>query len=165
MRRHLFVTGITLLGLLVLVGLTRQPASAGEKIRFQSQHINFATRFDTIVVGDEPGHFIAFFEAKGLGIRREGPEEPPYKIEIWGTGDYRGDGTGKDQGYGKFTFADGSTYFEEWTGEVSDGRNVGTAVYFNGSGRFKGMMGGSKFDCALLGDRFICEVEGTIELP
>ena len=162
-RRFLFL--LFTAGLLAVVCLTRQPASAGETIRFQSQHVNFATRFDTIVVGDEPGHFIALFEAKGLGIRREGPEEPPYKIEIWGTGDYRADGTGKDHGYGKFIFADGSTYFEEWTGKVSDGRDVGTAVYFNGTGRFKGMTGGSKFDCALLGDRFICEVEGTIEIP
>ncbi len=33
------------------------------------------------------------------------------------------------------------------------------------SGRFKGMKGGSKFDCKLMGDRFACDVEGTIELP
>ena len=164
MRKNLPLLAITV-GILALLCLTKRPASAGETIRFRSQHVNVATRFDTIVVGDEPGHFIAMFQAKGLGIRREGPEEPPYKIQIWGTGDYRADGTGNDRGYGKFTFADGSTYYESWTGAVSGGRNVGTAVYFNGTGRFEGMTGESRFDCALLGDRFVCDVEGTIQLP
>lgn len=139
--------------------------SAGEKIHFQSQHINVATKFETVEVGDEPGHVIAFFEAKGVGSRLKGPTEPPYKIEIWGSGDYREDGTGKGQGYGKFIFADGSSYFEKWTSSLKDGHDIGTAVYYNGTGRFKGMKGGSKFDCIPMGDRFICEVEGTIELP
>ena len=140
-------------------------ASSGKTIKFQSQHINVVTRSDQIDVGDEQGHNIALFEAKGLGIRREGPVEPPYKIEIWGTGDHRGDGTGKGSGYGKFIFADGSSYYERWTSQAADGHDVGTAIYFKGSGRFAGMKGGSKFDCTSLGDRFVCEVEGTIELP
>ncbi len=138
--------------------------SAGEKMQWHSQHINVSTRFDPVEVGDEPGHTIAIFQAKGLGLRRSGVHEPPYKIEIWGTGDYRKDGTGKEHGYGKFIFEDGSSYYEEWTGNVAKGRGLGTAVYFNGSGRFEGMKGGSKYDCSLFGDRFVCEVDGNIEL-
>ena len=152
---------IALAGIPILTG----QALAGEKIHFKAQHINVATGREAVEIGDEPGHTLAMFQAKGVGVRREGPAEPPYKIEIWGTGDYRKDGTGKEHGYGKFTFSDGSSYYEQWTGNVADGRDVGTAIYFNGTGRFKGMRGRSKFDCALLGDRFICEVEGTIELP
>ncbi len=152
---------IVLAGIPILMG----QALAGETIHFKAQHINVATGSETVEIGDEPGHTLAMFQAKGVGIRREGPPEPPYKIEIWGTGDYRKDGTAKEHGYGKFTFSDGSSYYERWTSNVADGRDVGTAIYFNGTGRFKGMSGGSKFDCALLGDRFICEVEGTIELP
>jgi hypothetical protein len=98
-------------------------------------------------------------------MRYQGPNEPPYKVDVWGAGEYWKDGTGSDRGYGKFTFADGSYYYEEWTGKVANGRDVGTAVYYGGSGRFKGMKGGSKFDCRLMGDRFTCDVEGTIELP
>ena len=143
----------------------RQFAWGGKTIKFQSQHVNVVTRSDLVEVGDEPEHNISLFEAKGLGIRREGPAEPPYKIEIWGTGDSRGDGTGETSGYGKFIFADGSSYYERWTSQAADGHDVGTAVYFKGSGRFAGMKGGSKFDCVSLGDRFVCEVEGTIELP
>jgi hypothetical protein len=81
------------------------------------------------------------------------------------TSEYQGDGTGKELGYGKFIFSDGSYYYERWTGNVKGNRDTGTAVYFGGTGRFKGMKGGSTFDCILLGDRFICEVDGTIELP
>ncbi len=150
---------------ILLMVLSSHPVSAGEKIHFHSQHINVATKFETVEVGDEPGHVIAFFEAKGVGSRLKGPAEPPYKIDIWGSGDYRDDGTGKGQGYGKFVFADGSSYYERWTSTLKDGHDVGTAVYYNGTGRFKGMKGGSKFDCLPMGDRFICEVEGTIELP
>jgi len=161
MGRHSLFMLILVVGVLILTAA----ASAGETIRFHSQHINVSTRFDTMEIGDEPGHIIATIQAKGLGIRRVGPPEPPYKIEIWGTGDYRRDGTGKEHGYAKFIFADGSSYYEEWTSQVAGGRDVGTAVYFNGSGRFAGMKGGSKFDCTLCGDRFVCEVDGTIELP
>ena len=140
-------------------------AHAGERIEFYSKHINVVTSSESVEVGDEPGHILAFFAASGVGTRLEGPEEPPYKIEIWGSGDYRGDGTGEDQGYGKCIFADGSYYFERWSGEVEDGRAVGTAEYYGGSGRFEGMAGGSKYDCTSLGDRFICDVRGVIELP
>ena len=151
--------------LVVLLLAAMTVAWGGKTIKFQSQHINVVTRSDQVEIGDEPGHAISLFEAKGLGIRREGPKEPPYKIEIWGTGDSRGDGTGKGSGYGKFIFADGSSYYERWTSQAPYGHDVGTAVYFKGSGRFAGMKGGSKFDCTSLGDRFVCEVEGTIELP
>jgi hypothetical protein len=159
LQRWMSVFGVWLVTVTVSLSV-----SAGEKIQWHSQHINVSTRFDRVEVGDEPGHIIAMFEAKGVGIRRKGVQEPPYKIEIWGTGDYREDGTGKEHGYGKFTFEDGASYYEEWTGKVANRRSVGTAVYFNGSGRFEGMKGGSKYECSLLGDRFICEVEGTVEL-
>ena len=140
-------------------------ALAGEVIKFKSHHDNVATKWEPSELGDEAGHIRATFEAKGIGIRYQGPSEPPYKVDVWGSGEYWKDGTGADRGYGKFTFADGSYYYEEWTGKVANGRDVGTAVYYGGSGRFKGMKGGSKFDCRLMGDRFTCDVEGTIELP
>ena len=140
-------------------------AFGGEVIKFKTYHNNVGTKWDSSEMGDEPGHIRGTFEAKGIGIRYSGPSEPPYKVDVWGSGEYWKDGTGSDRGYGKFTFADGSYYYEEWTGKVANGRDVGTAIYYGGSGRFKGMKGGSKFDCKLMGDRFACDVEGTIELP
>jgi hypothetical protein len=140
-------------------------ALAGEVIKFKSHHNNVAVKWEPSEMGDEPGHIRATFEAKGIGLRYAGPAEPPYKVDVWGAGEYFKDGTGSDQGYGKFTFADGSYYYESWSGKVANGRDVGTAVYYGGSGRFKGLKGGSKFDCKLMGDRFICDVEGTLELP
>lgn len=151
--------------LLVVMSSMTPDVFAGEKFRFYSQHANVLHKIETMEVGDEPGHKIAIFQAKGVGMRREGPVEPAYKIEIWGTGDYRDDGTGSAHGYGKFTFSDDSSYYEKWSSKMSKGHDVGTAVYFKGTGRFKGMKGESEFDCTLLGERFICEVEGTIELP
>lgn len=97
-------------------------AHAGERIEFYSKHINVVSSNESVEVGDEPGHVLAFF-------------------------------------------AGGSYYFEKWSGEVKDGRAVGTADYHGGSGRFEGMTGGSKYDCTSLGDRFICDVRGVIELP
>ena len=107
MCRRFFQQLMAVLGVGLLTATMNRPVSAGEKIQWHSQHINVSTRFDPVEVGDEPGHRIAIFQAKGLGIRRQGVPEPPYKIEIWGTGDYRKDGTGKEHGYGKFTFEDG----------------------------------------------------------
>lgn len=152
---------LTVVGLIVLLFDGRQNVFAGERIEFQSTHINVVSRFDTMRVDDDAGRFIAIIRASGVGKRNIGPEEPPYTIEIWGTGDYTNDGSGDEHGYGKFTFSDGSFYFEEWTSKAG----VGTAVYYNGTGRFKGMKGGSKFDCTALGDRFSCDVVGWIDLP
>jgi hypothetical protein len=165
MRKGVGLKGALLIGGTIVVCTLTQAAVAGETIKFHSQHVNVATKFEATEVPDQPGHTIAMFQAKGVGVRNVGPNEPPYKIDLWGTGDYHKDGTGKDSGYGRFTFSDGSSYDEEWTGTVGNGHDVGTAVYKNGTGRFKGARGGSKFDCMLFGDRFICEVDGTIESP
>jgi hypothetical protein len=140
-------------------------ALAGEVIKFKSHHNNVGTKWESSEMGDEPGHIRGAFELKGVGIRYSGPSEPPYKIDCWGVGEFWKDGTGTDRGYCKFTFADGSYFYEEWAGKVANGHDVGTAVYYGGSGRFKGMKGGSKFDAKLMGDRAAVEVEGTIELP
>ena len=156
--------GSLLVGLVLTGGMTHS-AFAGETIKFHSQHINVGTKWDTTELGDEPGHITAAFAAKGVGLRRVGPPEPPYKGDFWGTGEYRKDGTGNERGYGRFTFSDGAIFLEEWSGKVAGGHAFGTAVYYGGTGRFKGLKGGSKYDCSLLGDRVLCEVDGTIELP
>jgi len=158
-------SSVLLFGGSLLGSVMVQGAFAAETIKFHSQHILVVSKFDSIDIPDQAGHIIGMFQAKGVGVRRSGPSEPPYKIEAWGTGDYRKDGTGKDRGYARFTFSDGSSYDEDWAGNGSGGHDIGTATYYNGTGRFKGMKGGSKFDCASLGDRIVCEVDGTIEMP
>ena len=118
-----------LFAVIVLAVLSRSAVLAGETIKFHSKHINMAKTFDTQELEDEEGHVIAMFHAQGVGVRIEGPSEPSYKIEIWGPGGYKGDGTGTGQGYGKFIFSDGYTYFERWSGTVANGKALGTAVY------------------------------------
>ena len=165
MAKRLLFFAIVLAGVVIMGAGLVQRCPAGETIVFHAQHINAGTRFDTFEAGDQRGHIIAYFQAKGVGIRREGPPEPFYKIDLSGTADFRADGTGTEHGFGKFTFSDGSTFSEEWTSTIGSGRDIGTAVYYNGTGRFAGIKGGSKFDCLLMGDRFVCEVDGRIELP
>lgn len=165
MIRRIRAADILAVSAAILYAGVALPGLAGQTIKFKSKHINVLTKFESGEVGDRSGHLIGFYTLKGAGTRIEGPAEPPYKIEIWGTGDYAGDGTGKDSGYGKFTFSDGSSYYEVWSGMSKGGRGSGTATYYNGTGRFEGLKGGSKWDCALLGDRGVCDVDGTIELP
>jgi muramoyltetrapeptide carboxypeptidase LdcA involved in peptidoglycan recycling len=102
---------------------------------------------------------------RGAIVFFEEVNEPPYKIDCWGSGEYWKDGTGQDSGYCKFTFSDGAYYYETWSGKVANGHDTGTAVYYGGAGRFKGMKGGSKFDARLMGDRAAVDVDGWIELP
>jgi pimeloyl-ACP methyl ester carboxylesterase len=140
--------------------------TAGERIEYRAKHCNVSTKFEAVEVGDEPGHVIAVTEAKGIGVRIEGAPGGPYKLDIKGTGDYRSDHTGTNKGYGKATYPDGSFYYFKWSdGTVKAGHAYGTSVYFGGTGRFKGMTGGEKFDCILLGDRFVCDVDAWMELP
>lgn len=140
-------------------------ALAGEVIKFKSHHNNVGTKWESSELGDEPGHIRGIFEAKGVGIRYVGPSEPPYKIDCWGSGEYWKDGTASEMGFCKFTFSDGAYYYETWSGKAANGHEAGTAVYYGGSGRFKGMKGGSKWEAKLLGDRVAVDVDGTIELP
>ena len=57
-------------------------SSAAQTIKFHSKHINVAPKFDKAEVRDKPGHIVALFQAKGVGVRTEGLAEEPYKIEI-----------------------------------------------------------------------------------
>jgi hypothetical protein len=164
-KRLLFFT-IVLAGVIIMGPGLVKLCSAGQTIVWHAQHINTMTRFDTWEVGDQKGHALAYFQAKGVAIRREGPPEPLYKIDQSGIGDFRADGTATGHSYVKYTFSDGSTYYEEakWSNSGS-GDTIGTGVYYNGTGRFKGIKGGEKFDCLPMDDRFVCEVDARIELP
>ena len=141
-------------------------AMAGERIEYRSKHVNFGVKWEPIEVGDKPGHVIALSEAKGVGVRYQGAPGGPYKLEIHEMVELRGDGTGTSSGYGKATYPDASSYFLKWKDtSIKGDRAWGTATYYGGTGRFKGMTGGEKFDCKLLGDRFVCDIDAWIELP
>src|SRR5260221_4077715 len=155
----------SLLGGLMLAGGMTHSAVAGETIKFHSQHINVGTKWDPTELGDEPGHISATFAAKGVGLRRVGPPEPPYKGDFWGSGEYRKDGTGNERGFGRFTFADGATFLEEWAGKVAGGHAIGTANYYGGSRPLQRLEGGRKKNRSLLRDRIPFEGDGTNKLP
>ena len=122
-----------LIAILFLTASTR----ADERIEFRSKPIN-------VVPSNESNDANTYLKA---------PEGPPYKIEIWGSGDYGDDGIGKDQAYNKFIFTDESYYFEGESDEGKEGRTVGNAEYYSGS----------IYDRTSLGDRFICDTHGVIE--
>ena len=155
----------TIIAALISGAFISTGALAGEVIKYKAQHNNVVTKWESSEMGDEPGHIRGTFELKGIGVRQAGPSEPPYKIDCWGVGEYWKDGTGVDRGYCKFTFADGSYFYAEWSGNVANGHDVGSGTFYGGSGRFKGLKRREKFDAKLMGDRSPTEVEGTIELP
>jgi len=137
-------------------------AIAGERIKYRSKHCNVMVNWDPTEVAEKPGHVIGRFYAKGIGIILEGTSGGPYKVDVWGTAEVRDDGYAVDCGYGKFTYPDGSYYMVTW--KDAD-RGKGTSTYYGGTGRFKGMKGGEKFDCTSYGDRFVCDIEAWMELP
>lgn len=138
-----------LIAILFLTASTR----ADERIEFCSKPINVVPFNESVELGNEPDHILAFFVSNDANVYLKAPEGPPCKIEIWGSGDYGDNGIGKDQAYNKFIFADGSYYFEEWSDESEEGRTVGNSEHYSGS----------IYDGTSLGDRFICDTHGVIE--
>jgi hypothetical protein len=141
-------------------------AMAGQRIKYRAKHCNVSVKYDPAEVGDEPGHVISTWQAKGIGIILEGTSGGPYKLDLWGAAESRADGYATDCGYGKITYPDGSSYMIKWKDtEPRGGRGTGTAVYYGGTGRFKGMKGGEEYNCLSLGDRFMCDIDAWMELP
>ena len=160
------ISALSSLIILVFVLIAFSSPMAGERIEYRGKQVGVFTKFEAVEVGDEEGHVVALWEAKGIGIRIEGAPSGPCKLDLKGLGDYRGDGTGTEQGYGKATYPDSSYYYIKWSdATIKAGRSYGTSVYFGGTGRFKGMTGEEKFDCISLEDRFVCDVDVWIELP
>ena len=149
--------------ILIAILFLTASAHADECIEFCSKPINVVPPNESVELGNELGHILAFFVSNGASTHLETSEEPPYKIEIGSSGNYGDDGIGKDQGYNKFIFTDGSYYFEGELGEGEDGRTTGNAEYYGGSGRFEAMASGSKYDGTSLSERFICDTHGVIE--
>jgi hypothetical protein len=164
-RRSTVLVGSFLIGAPLIAGATTQATVAGETFKFHEYHVHFTSKREKVEVPDQPGHVLAAFTSKGVGIRISRPSEPPFKLEIWGTGDYQKDGSGRDSGYIRLTFSDGSSYDGAWSGTSGNGHDIGTTTYMNGTGRFEGMKGGEKFDCFHLGDSHVCDIDGTIALP
>jgi hypothetical protein len=152
--------------ILVFVLIAFSSPMAGERIEYRAKQYGVFTKFESVEIGDEAGHVVALYEAKGIGVRIEGAPGGPCKLDLKAIGDYRGDGTGTEHGYAKATYPDGSYYYIKWSdATIKAGNASGTSVYFGGTSRFKGMTGGEKFDCIGLEDRFVCDVDAWIELP
>ena len=131
--------------ILIAILFLTASAHADECIEFCSKPINVVPPNESVELGNELGHILAFFVFNSASTHLEASEEPPYKIEIGSSGNYGDDGIGKDQGYNKFIFTDGSYYFEGELGEGEDGHS------------------GSKYDGTSLSERFICDTHGVIE--
>ena len=78
-------------------------AIAGQKIKYRAKHCNVSVKYEPAEAGDEAGHVIATWQAKGIGIILEGTSGGPCKLDLWGAAESRADGFATDCGYGKIT--------------------------------------------------------------
>ena len=164
---HIMVITLSLVLLLLLAAPFVQAAERG---KVTCRTVWYATSFQSIPVGDVEGHIIFLFEAKGITF-----------CEPWGaclikestTGD-RTKGLGPAEGYDIYTFPDGSTITEKFTGEATSagtgktgtGAGEGTLTFVSGTGKFQGIQGGGTFKWWVLGPgQWYADFEGEYTLP
>jgi hypothetical protein len=164
---HIMVITLSLVLLLLLAAPFVQAAERG---KWTGRAVMYATSFQSIPVGDVEGHIIFLFEAKGIGFG-----------EPWGacllkestTGD-RTKGVGSTEGYGIWTYPDGSTITTKGKGESTSagpgktGAGAGevTWTYLRGTGKFLGIQGGGTGKFWLLGPgQWYADSEGEYTLP
>lgn len=100
-----------------------------------------------LAAGDENGHVIGLQQREGTGTFSNGETARYSTVSTFDS--YRSK-NGTSKGYSTFTFSDGSTIILSWTADIirkPDGlsTNHGKGVIIKGSGRFKGIEGGSTF--------------------
>lgn len=130
--------GILLIAALVLAGASPVMAKT-EKVTYRN--VNQMTKIHVIKVGDVPGHIIAVFERRGLGLF-DGEVAVYHGTQMLDSTK----GKGTLQGYIMYTFEDGSTMVSKVEGNVTplkDKRisSKGTFTYIGGTGRFEGIKG------------------------
>jgi hypothetical protein len=158
-----FITLITLAFGVVIVG----DALAGEKVKLRS--VMYGTKWEQINVGDEEGHVIAVYEAKGIDTNMQGKKF----MDGWlyresGLMDMNGKaGTWSAQGYGECTDRDGDKIFITWEGKKDKKETgEGTNAILKGTGKWQGIQGkGTWVAVPAVDNRWYSDGELEVELP
>ena len=141
-------------------------SQAGEK-PMKGRFINLKSESNCTKVEDVEGHVICTFELPSVGILGDGEY---YSRIVKGTIDYV-KGVGKNQGYTISTFADGSTWTDEWEGssKLNDQKVMileGTYSCTTGTGRYSNIKcKGTWRSSVQKGGFSLGEYEGTMTLP
>jgi len=99
---------------------------------------NYLTKFEVIPVPDEKGHMIMIGERRGIAVFEDG-SVASYHGQL--LADAVKGKTGTWQGYGEFTFKDGSKTMTKFQGTMDTKGLEGTGEYVMGTGRFEGIEG------------------------
>jgi len=113
-------------------------AVAGEK--FKCRTVTYTTKYNQINVGDEDGHIVAVWEAKGIQNNREMKWFNDGWVDvIMGVSDFNlKTGVGILIYYGYVTDKDGDKYY--YKGELKN--NISRWEIVKGTGKFEGIHGG-----------------------
>ena len=148
-----FAMGILLVG----------DAVAGEK--FKCREVSYVTKWEQINVGDEKGHMVVLFEAKGIDSNKEGKTFCEGWLH-WKAGllDINPKTGVTGNGYITLTDKDGHKIYAKWDVKPS-GPNEWS--YFKGSGKFEGIKGKGTFSLIHTTDPslYYVDLEGEVELP
>jgi len=135
---------------------------AGEKIKVRE--VSYVTKWEQINVGEEEGHVIALFEAKGIQSNKEGKTF----CEGWlhretGVFDINPKTGMTSIGYITLTDRDGDKVFLKW--DVRPSR-TNEWTFFKGTGKFEGIKGKGTFSSTHTSDPslFYVDWEGEVEL-
>jgi len=146
-------------------------AGAGQKFKLST--VYYVVKWEQINVGDEEGHLVAAFEAKGISKNMEG--------KTFGDGWVVRDvdlvdislktGLGFGHGYGEVTDRDGDKYYYTWKakrlrGEIWASYWKGELTIVKGTGKFQGIKGkGTFFSYPIAPMQFYSDAEWEVELP
>jgi hypothetical protein len=164
---HIMVITLSLVLLLLLAVPFVQ---AGERGKWTGRGVMYATNYQSIPVGDVEGHIVFVMEAKGIGF---GEPWGPCLLKGVDAGD-RTKGEGSTEGYGIWTYPDGSTITTKGK-SVSRGAGLGktsaaegefTWTFVRGTGKFQGIQGGGTGKFWVLGPgQWYSDSEGEYTLP
>lgn len=159
-----FIALITLAFAVTLIG----DALAGEKVKFRTGL--YGTKWEQVAVGDEEGHVVAVYDAKGLITNLEGKKFlDGWLLRESGLMDINGKaGAWSGQGYADFTDGNGDMIYVAWEGKKmkQDQPGTGTVRLLKGTGKWQGIQGKGTWVAAPTRDnRWYSNVEWDVEYP
>ena len=143
-------------------------ALAGEKVKFRTGL--YGTKWEQVAVGEEEGHVVAVYDAKGLITNLEGKKFlDGWLLRESGLMDINGKaGTWSAQGYADFTDGNGDKIYVAWEGGKvkKDLPGEGTVRLLKGTGKWQGIQGkGTWVAAPTVDNRWYSNVEWDVEWP
>ncbi len=167
MSRYKVLALIALITLAFGVALAGD-ALAGEKVK--ARVASYLVKFENVAVGDEEGHILATYEAKGICTNLQGKkflDGWPYRES--GLNDIKGKAFDaySVQGYGELTDRDGDKIYIAWKGtKLANEPGRGTQTMIKGTGKWQGIQGkGTWVVSDVMDMRYYSDWEWDVEWP